>query len=78
MGKKIFNITVSTNSHGDRIDKFLQSQISKISRTRLQILIRDGHVKLNNTIVCEVAKKIKDKDKIEINFPPILESLLWY
>ena len=62
MGKKIFNITVSTNSHGDRIDKFLQSQISKISRTRLQILIRDGRVKLNNIIVCEVAKKIKDKE----------------
>ena len=76
MGKKIFNITVSTNSHGDRIDKFLQSQISKISRTRLQILIRDGHVKLNNTIVCEVAKKIKDKDKIEINFPPPKKTLI--
>ncbi|HJO77038.1 MAG TPA: RluA family pseudouridine synthase [Pelagibacteraceae bacterium] len=76
MEKKIFNITVSTNSHGARIDKFLQSQISKISRTRLQILIRDGHVKLNNIIVSETAKKIKDKDKIEVNFPPPIKTLI--
>ena len=76
MEKKIFNITVPTNSNGVRIDKFLQSQISKISRTRLQILIRNGHVKLNNIIVCETAKKIKDKDEIEVNFPPPIKTLI--
>ena len=48
MEKKIFNITVEINSHGMRIDKFLQLYISKLSRTRLQNLIRDGRVKLNN------------------------------
>ena len=50
MKKDIFNIIVPSNCHGYRIDKFLQSQINELSRTRLQTLIRDGQVKLNNTV----------------------------
>ena len=69
MEKKIFNISVSMDSHRNRIDKFLQSQLNELSRTRLQNLIRNGHVKLNNTIINEVSKKIKNKDKIEVSFP---------
>ena len=57
MEKKIFNISVSMDSHRDRIDKFLQSKLNELSRTRLQNLIRNGHVKLNNTIINEVSKK---------------------
>ena len=50
MKKNLFNITVSSNYSGYRIDKFLQSQIDELSRTRLQALIYDGHVKLNNVL----------------------------
>ena len=50
MKKDIFNITVPINAHGYRIDKFLQSQINDLSRTRLQSLIRDGQVKINNIV----------------------------
>ena len=69
MKKDIFNITVPLNSHGYRIDKFLQSQINELSRTRLQALIRDGQVKLNNIIINSSSKKISEEDKIEVNFP---------
>ena len=69
MEKDIFNITVSLNFHGYRIDKFLQSQINDLSRTRLQTLIRDGHVKINNTTINNSSKKIKEKDQIKFNFP---------
>ena len=57
MEKKIFNINVSMDSHKNRIDKFLQSQLNELSRTRLQNLIRNGYVKLNNTTINEVSKK---------------------
>ena len=70
MKKDIFNITVPLNSHGYRIDKFLQSQINELSRTRLQTLIRDGQVKLNNIIINSTSKKIKEADQIKVNFPP--------
>ena len=42
-------------------------KISEISRTRLQALIHDGQVKLNNVIVNDPSKKIKNKDEIKIN-----------
>ena len=74
MKKDIFNITVPLNSHGYRIDKFLQSQINELSRTRLQTLIYDDQVTLNNIIINNAAKKIKVKDQIKINFPPPKET----
>jgi 23S rRNA pseudouridine1911/1915/1917 synthase len=76
MGKKILNISVPEDFIGNRIDKFLQSHLDQVSRTRIQNLIRKGHIKLNNTIVYETSKKIKKKDKIEINFPPPQEILI--
>jgi len=69
MEKKIFNINVPANFDKSRIDKFLQHQFKKISRTKLQNLIHDGCVKLNKKINSEAAKKIKQDDEIEINFP---------
>ncbi len=74
MKKDIFNITVPLNSHGYRIDKFLQSQINELSRTRLQALIRDGQVKINNITINSSSKKIKEEDQIKVNFPPSKET----
>ena len=76
MKKDIFNITVPLNSHGYRIDKFLQSQINELSRTRLQALIHDGQVKINNIIINSASKKIKEEDQIKVNFPPSKETLI--
>ena len=76
MEKKIFNTKVSTNYHNYRIDKFLQSQLNNISRTRLQNLIYEGYVKLNNTVIYETSKKIKEADEIKIDFPPPKETLI--
>ena len=62
MKKNIFNTVVPSNFNNHRIDKFLHLKISEISRTRLQALIHDGQVKLNNVIVNDPSKKIKNKD----------------
>jgi len=69
MKKNIFYTIVPLNYHDYRIDKFLQSQINELSRTRLQALIRDGQVKLNNIIINSTSKKIKSADQIKVNFP---------
>ena len=76
MKKNIFNTTVPLNFHGHRIDKFLQSQIIELSRTRLQALIHDGQVKLNNITINSASKKIKEEDQIKVNFPPPKETLI--
>ena len=76
MKKKIFNVITSTDSYKSRIDKFLQSQLNELSRTRIQNFIREGHVKLNDNIIYETSKKIRNKDKIEVNFPKSKETLI--
>ena len=72
----IFYTIVPLNYHDYRIDKFLQSQINELSRTRLQTLIRDGQVKLNNIIINSTSKKIKGADQIKVNFPPTKETFI--
>ena len=57
MKKNIFNTVVPFNYHGYRVDKFLQTQLKEFSRTRIQNLISDGQVKLNNTIIVHSSKK---------------------
>ena len=76
MKKNIFNVVVPINSEGNRIDKFLQSQFKELSRTRIQQLILDGNIKLNNNIVANSSKKIKKGDKLTINIPPPKETII--
>jgi len=76
MEKNTFNITVSLDYRGYRIDKFLQSKIKDLSRTRLQNLIHDGQVKLNNIAIINSSKKIKEEDRIIVNFPPPKETFI--
>ena len=61
MEKKIFNISLPMDSHGDRIDKFLQSQLNIVSRTKLPNLIHKGCVKINKTTIYESSKKNKKR-----------------
>ena len=74
MNEKIYNYNVFAKYNESRIDKFLQSHSDKTSRTKIQNLIREGFVKLNDKTIKEVSKKIKTNDKIRIIFPPPKET----
>ena len=67
-------LEVSKEHQGIRIDIFLQSQIKNLSRTRIKKIIIEGCVKINDRIIEEPAKKIKEKDRIKIKFPIAKES----
>jgi len=62
-------IPVSNEKSGLRIDHFLSSELSEISRSRIQNLIKSGFVLLNNHPV-KAGTKIKGGDRIEFNEPP--------
>ncbi len=68
MNEKIFNLNVSIEFGGNRIDKFLQTKLDIVSRTKIQKLIRSGFVRINNNIIRETSKKIKPEDIIEVKF----------
>ena len=76
MKEKVFNLNVLVKYNGSRVDKFLQLHLNKLSRTKIQNLIREGFVKLNNNTINETSKKIKTNDAVEINFPPPKETLI--
>ena len=74
MEKKIFNFTTDNHSAESRIDKFLQIKFKNVSRTRLQNLIREGNVQLNNKAISETSKKLKENDNIKVYFPEPKET----
>ena len=76
MKKNIFNKSVHANFSGKRIDKFLQYELKEFSRTKIQSLIKEEQVKVNNTIVNNPSKKIKFEDQVEINIPAPKETNL--
>ncbi len=74
MKQNMLKIIVEINFDRFRVDKFLQKKINHLSRTRLQSLIIDGYVKINNKIIKSTSIKIKKNDIIIVNFPPPKET----
>lgn len=54
---------------GTRLDHFLASSVSALSRSRLQDLIREGHVTLNGAIV-KPGAKLRAGDRVALTEPP--------
>ena len=74
MEKRIFSSKDTAKYIKFRIDNFLKLNFKEISRSKLQKLINEGYVKINNKTIVETSKKIKINDEIEINFPPPKET----
>jgi len=74
MKKNTFKTVTEITFNGFRIDKFLQFKLNSLSRTRLQNLIKNKHVKINGTVVKNSSKKIRNEDVVEVNFPPPKET----
>ena len=68
--KKIIKLFVDDQNSNKRLDIFISSKITDISRTRIKNLILDGFVKVNDKINYEPSKKINLKDNITIEIPP--------
>ena len=51
-----------------RIDKFLTKMLKQYSRTQIQNLIQDNHVKVNGKTI-KASYKLEENDEVEIHFP---------
>ena len=69
--EKTHDIIVKPSSSRERIDLFLSREIGS-SRSQIDKLILDGHVKLNNCPV-KPSYRVKENDRIMVNIPPIKE-----
>src|SRR5438132_4126090 len=63
-------LLVSANEAKLRHDQFLAKRLPEFSRSRLQQLIRDGFVRLNNS-TSRPRQIVRNGDKIELTEPPL-------
>jgi 23S rRNA pseudouridine1911/1915/1917 synthase len=68
--KKIIKLVVDEKCSNKRLDAFISSKITDVSRTRIKNLILEGMVKINNEISYEPSKKINLEDNLIIEIPP--------
>ncbi|MTJ50195.1 RluA family pseudouridine synthase [Dolichospermum sp. UHCC 0259] len=65
----INNIQVTENS--DRLDRYLSQELSDLSRSRIQQLIEQGHVQVNEKICTSKKINLKTGDRITLEIPTI-------
>ncbi len=66
---RYLQIEVTSKDAGERLDKFLASKELGISRSRIQALIRDGHIKIRGHGRTSPHLRIQAGDSIEVQVP---------
>jgi 23S rRNA pseudouridine1911/1915/1917 synthase len=64
------NVFPCTEEGEQRVDKFLVGCMPDFSRSRLQGLIKDGFVKVNEKLATKAGQKVAAGDLVEIRVPP--------
>jgi 23S rRNA pseudouridine1911/1915/1917 synthase len=66
---------VDARAAGDRLDRYLTGAVPHLSRSRLQGLIKEGHVRLNGKSV-KPGEKVRKGDAVTVEEPPAAPTLL--
>lgn len=61
---------VFENNKAERLDKFLVQCLPEYSRSRLQALIKDGQVQVNQTVVTKTGFDLAPGSRVEVTIPP--------
>ncbi len=54
---------------GVRLDRFLSERLPELSRTRVQSLIKEGHVSLRGATIVDVKYRVKPGDRFALSLP---------
>ena len=77
--KNTINLIVAIKKQGQRVDQYISNNEKDLSRTRIKNLILKKKLKVNELIVQDPSKKIKDGDIINLEIPkPNIVSLKPY
>ncbi len=66
-------LTVPAPGSGERLDRFLAAAQTDLSRSRLQTLIREGHVSVNGR-PARASQRLHRGDAVEVALPPVLDA----
>ena len=68
-GDEVMDLVVGKDQEGERLDVFLGTVIEQLSRTRIQQLIRQGSIQVNQT-PSKPGYRIKEGDLVHLHIPP--------
>ena len=63
-------VTVDAAEAGMRLDRFLAGRLGDLSRSRLQALIRAGHVSLDARPATDPGRRVRDGEVVAVEIPP--------
>jgi 23S rRNA pseudouridine1911/1915/1917 synthase len=63
-------INLQVKDRGDRLDIWLSQQLAQLSRSRIQKLIEEGNVRLNDRICTAKKTKVQTGDRLSLAIPP--------
>jgi 23S rRNA pseudouridine1911/1915/1917 synthase len=66
----------SAQPASERLDKFLVERLPEHSRARLQALIREGQVQVNEETVTKTGQVVQPGQTVEISIPPVEPSFI--
>ena len=72
----MLELTVPAAAAGLRLDRFLTEALAHLSRSRVQALIRGGHVRLNRRPASKPAESLRTADVVAWEEPPLVETAL--
>ncbi|MHC5827750.1 MAG: S4 domain-containing protein, partial [Nostoc sp.] len=59
------------NTSGDRLDRYLSQELPDLSRSRIQQLIEQGNVQLNDKVCTSKKINVKVGDRIILDIPEV-------
>jgi len=69
-------IEIGEGETGRRLDAVLAERLDQLSRSRLQALLRDGHLRLGEAVVTEGKRRVKPGECYSLTIPPPKPSAL--
>lgn len=67
-------ILIGPDDAGKRLDKALAERLPEFSRARLQGLIGEGHLRVNDVVETNASRKLRGGETIVVNLPPPLPA----
>lgn len=74
MPETVHTITAAENDAGQRLDRFLATQLPDMSRSRLQALIGQGCVRSQGAVIDDASFKVKQRQEFILSIPETVPS----
>lgn len=62
-------LTADASNEGQRLDLFLAGRLPQLSRSRLQALVREGHLRQDERVIAEPGQRVKPGDRYRLHVP---------